>query len=326
MSWHRWRKRLKNDFVFLSVALAIRIIRRLPEKAAMGLMAWLGRFAFSIARSERHKTLRHLSWVYGDSMTASQRRRFGRQVFNYLGTNGCAAIRLPRYLEFGLDRIVTVSGLSHLDRALAHGRGVLGITGHVGCWELMAAYLAAKGYPLAVVGKPLYDPRLNALLVAYREKAGLVNIERDGAARRMLRWLRDGKMVGVLIDQDTAVESEFVDFMGRPAKTPIAPMLLAQKAGAAIVPMAIRAIKGGRHHLTILPELDLEPDDGQRATRVRNLSRCSKAVENLILQAPEQWVWMHERWKSRPGQETPSFDAKRQVTKTEDFVRQIECE
>lgn len=300
MALPAWLKAFKNNVIFVAVSCLILLLRALPEGAAQSLMAALGRLGYFVARGERRKTMRHLRQVYGEKKSASELRELGKAVFENLGKSACTAIRTKYYLELGIEKFVQVEGLENLDRELEKGCGVLGITGHIGCWELLAAYLARRGCPLAVVGRKLYDPRLDRILVGWREEAGLVNLPREGAARRMLKWLREGKMIGVLIDQDTGVESEFVDFMGRPAKTPIAPMLLAQKAGAAIVPMAIRLQRDGRHFVRICPALELLPDDGTRPVRRQNLEKCSKAVERFILEAPDQWVWMHERWKSSP--------------------------
>ncbi|MCA9730542.1 lysophospholipid acyltransferase family protein, partial [candidate division KSB1 bacterium] len=171
-------------------------------------------------------------------------------------------------------------------------------------WELMAAYVSQLGIPLAVVGKNLYDKRLDKLLIGWREDAGMQNIPRDGAARSMLQWLKKGGLIGVLIDQDTKVESEFAPFMGHPARTPLAPMLLAQRLGAPIVPMAIHLQENGKHVITVLPELDLIPDDKTGATRQKNLALCNRALEQLIAIDDRQWVWMHKRWKSQPKKKT----------------------
>ncbi len=293
------RKRIKNDAIYYTVRVLLHIIRHVPEKWACGFLATLGAVVFRLARRERERVLRHLELAFPEK-SAQELHALARQVFINLGRNGCAAVRIPNYVRDGLDRYVRIEGREHLDRALARGKGVLALTGHIGSWELMAAWFAHNGYKLAVVGRKLYDPRFDAMLVALRQGAGMVNFNRDGAARKMLRWLRDGGMLGVLIDQDTGVESEFVTFFGRLAKTPSAPVVLAQRVGSAVVPMAIHRGPDNRHVITVLPELELLPDDGTRETRIANVQKCSEAIEKLIRMHPEQWVWMHERWKSQP--------------------------
>ncbi len=299
MSGRPLRKRIKNDAIYYTVRVLLQIVTLLPERVACGALVLLGRLVFRVARRERERVLRHLRSAFPEK-TPEQIRALARQVFIDLGKNGCAAIRIPHYVRNGLDRYVRIEGREHLDRALARGKGVLAITGHIGCWELMAAWFAHNGYQLAVVGRELYDPRFDAMLVSLRQGAGMVNFNRDGAARKMLRWLRNGGMLGVLIDQDTGVESEFVKFFGRLAKTPSAPVVLAQRLGAAVVPMAIHRQQDGRHVITVMPELDLIPDDGKRETRIANVQKCSDAIEAFIRMHPAQWVWMHERWKSQP--------------------------
>lgn len=301
MAGRNWKKRFKNTAIYVAIVWLFAVLRILPEKIACGIMAGLGRLAFRLARSEREKTIRHLTQAYGDKKTPEEIRRIARQTFEYLGLNGCAAVRIPNYLRRGIGNRVRMEGREHLERACAGGQGVMVITGHIGCWELLAAYVANTGFRLAVVGKPVYDARLDRMVIETRERAGMRSFAREGAARQMMRWMKSGGVMGVLIDQDTRVESDFVDFMGTEASTPIAPIVLAQRVGAKIVPMAIHREPDGTHVIIVQPEIVLEPDDGSPETRRRNLQRCSKAVESFIHRHPEQWVWMHERWKTRPG-------------------------
>ncbi len=300
MKSRRWVKKSKNTLIFVLVLLLVKFIRALPEKTAQTFMRFMGRLAFRVAAGERQKVLRNLQRVFGENLDEVQRSAKAEKIFQHIAVNGAAALWIPNYIADGLENRVHVTGMEHLEEALARGKGVLGLTGHIGSWELLAAFIAQSGIPLAVVGKKIYDKRIDKLLVGWRKEAGMINIPRDGAARRMLQWLKQGKMLGVLIDQDTNVESEFVSFMGHLARTPIAPMLLAQRMDSAIVPMAINMQHDGSHQVTILPELMLEPDDKTVETRRKNLARCNAALEKLIALDDSQWVWMHERWKSQP--------------------------
>ena len=291
----RWLKKSKNTLIYYSVLILVKILRSIPEKSAQTFMRFMGRLAFRVAAGEREKVINNLKHIYGEKLDIRQRGKKAERIFELIGSNGAAALRIPNYIADGIEKWVSVKGIEHLEKAMARGNGVVGLTGHIGSWELLAAFIAQSGFPLAVVGKPIYDKRIDKLLVGWRHEAGMINISRDGAARKMLQWLKQGKMLGVLIDQDTNVESEFVPFMGHAARTPIAPMLLAQRVGAAIVPMAIHQQVDGRHLVTILPELSLDPDDNTLETRKRNLARCNATLEQLIALDDCQWVWMHKR-------------------------------
>ena len=157
MEWRRWRKKVKNHLIYIAVASFVKLLRTLPESIAAKSMAALGRLGFRLAKGERKKTTRHLQIALGSTKTPTEIQQLALRVFENLGSNGSAAIRTLKYLQQGIDKRVHITGAEYLDAALAKGKGVLGITGHIGCWELMAAALAKNGYPLAVVGKPLYD-------------------------------------------------------------------------------------------------------------------------------------------------------------------------
>ncbi|KAA3618176.1 MAG: hypothetical protein DWQ05_09060 [Calditrichaeota bacterium] len=306
MARFRLLKKAKNTLIYWSVLALVKVIRAVPEAIAQNSMAFLGRFAYRVAKGERKKVLRNLELIFEDRLSENERSEKAEKIFELIARNAVAALRIPNYFNNGIENHVTINGKTYLENAMAKGKGVLGLTGHIGSWELLAASISQAGFPLAVVGKKLYDKRIDKLLIGWRTAAGMIYISRDGAARRMLQWLKKGKMLGVLIDQDTKIESEFVPFMGHLARTPIAPMLLAQRLGAPIVPMAIHLQEDGKHIITILPELELEPNDKSLETRQRNLARCNAALEKLISIDDRQWVWMHERWKSKPAELVPS--------------------
>ena len=214
-------------------------------------------------------------------------------------------MRLGSNTKEELDRIVAAEGLEHLDRTSEEGKGVVLLSGHIGNWELLGAYIAMKGYPFSVVGRSLNNPRLDRLLVAHRERLGLKNIARGKATRQILRALHRGEMVGFLIDQDTEVEGAFVDFLGRPAYTPTGPVTLALKLGAPIVSAAIHREQDDTYHVVVRPRLEpARTDDVAEDIRV-NTAICSKVLEDFIREHPAQWVWMHRRWKTKPMRDGP---------------------
>ena len=223
-----------------------------------------------------------------------------REVFVHLAKNAIDVMRLGSNTKEALDRIVAAEGLEHLDRASEEGKGIILLSGHIGNWELLGAYLALKGYPLSVVGRSLNNRRLDRLLVAHRERFGLRNIARGKATRQILRALRRGEMVGFLMDQDTKIAGTFVDFFGRPAYTPTGPVTLALKLGTPIVPVAIHREQDDTYHLVVRPPIELaRTDDGTEDERI-NTAICSKILEDFIREHPAQWVWMHSRWKTKP--------------------------
>lgn len=297
----RFLKKIKNWIIYLIVKSGIKFIRSIQRNTAIKFLQSLSLLGFYLVRSERRKTIRHLTIVYGSELSQRQIARMAKAVFFNLGRNMADAFRLSVYNAQTIDRFVKVKGLEVLDRALKKGKGILALTGHIGNWELMGSFLALKGYPINVVGAPVYDPRLDDLVVENRMKSGMKYIARGSATREIIRAIRRNEIVGLLIDQDTRhVDGVFIDFMGKNAYTPVGPVILAMKTGAAVIPMAIHIQQDNTHLIEIEPDIPLQFSNKDEINRLKNTEICSKAIEKFIRKYPTQWVWMHNRWKTKP--------------------------
>ena len=294
-----WLKRIKNWSIYILIRVIISIAKNIPRGWAFGFLKAVGWLVYVSIPRFRNKTIENLRIAFGGEKEDAEIKRMARRVFLNLGRNAADAIRLQKFTPHNIDRYVKAIGLENMDRALKKGKGVLAITGHIGNWELLGAYLALKGYPLNVVGAKLYDHRLNKIIVENREKAGLRNITRGSGTREILRALKRGEVVGILIDQDTRVEGTFVDFFGRKAFTPIGPVLLAMKTGAPLIPLAIHIKEDNTHLITVEEELSLEFTGDPESDLIVNTQRCTHEIEKFIRRDPTQWVWMHDRWKTR---------------------------
>lgn len=291
------RKRFKNWCIYIIVKFFVNLLRWMSRPRAIKVMKGLALIAFYLAAKERKKTIRHLSLVYGGIKSEKEIKLMARKVFKNLGRNATDAIRLPVVMRNGIESIVKAQGMEHMDAALARGKGVVALTAHLGNWELLGAWLASEGYPLNVVGAPVYDPRLDKMLVLGRNTAGYKNIARGKATREILRALRKGEVVGILIDQDTRVDGVFAEFFGKKAHTPTGPIVLAQKTGAAIVPIFIHICDDNIHLIECGEEIKLESTDDHDRDMLVNAQKYNDVYEKVIRRYPTQWVWMHERWK-----------------------------
>ncbi len=230
------------------------------------------------------------------------RRRICRRSFQHLGVTFvelCAALARP--LEETLQRI-QLEGLEHLRHAMeAHGRALV-LTAHLGNWELLAAAHRLTGYPLAIVVRPLDSPSLNAVADRLRRKSGVELIAKRGALRPVLTALRDGRMVGILLDQNASRrESVFVPFFGRPASTSKSLALLAVRTGAPVLPIFVHRDARGNHRVTVHPPLPAPAANAGERGVVELTMRCTTAIEAAVREAPEQWLWIHDRWRTRPA-------------------------
>lgn len=307
------KKRLKNWLIYRFVQMLAFWVVRLPRGSALKFCGFLGRLAFWIIRPARRLTIKNLSRAFGWPRGHPRLSRTAREVFVNAGKNLADLVHMIHLNGANIDQLIRVKGRHHLDAAMAQGRGVVGITGHIGNWELLAAWVAIKGYPLSAVFRRVYDSRLDRILSDLRKSVNVRGISRDGGTKEMIRVLRRGEMLGVLMDQDTKVRGVFVPFFGRAAHTPAGPVLLAIKTGAVIVPMAIHRQKDETYLITIEQPLKLTYTGKREGDVLINTAACNAALERFVRMDPTQWVWMHDRWRrleegGKPARED-EFDA-----------------
>jgi KDO2-lipid IV(A) lauroyltransferase len=163
--------------------------------------------------------------------------------------------------------------------------------------------MALRGLNPNIIGTPLKDERLNELLWNYRNMHGAMAIERGRETFRLIKVLKSGGSVALLIDQDTKVKSRFVNFFGKPAATPVGATVLAMKTGAAIVPTFVYLGEDWKQHMYILPEIPIVTSGDEESDMIYNTQVLTNFIEDVIRKHSEQWVWMHKRWKTKPGEE-----------------------
>lgn len=230
-----------------------------------------------------------------DAMAAAMFKTLGRNAFDFLNLKNASPEKLASFVD-------GVQGMECFEKAAALGRGVIVITGHIGCWELMPAYFVSLGHSVTVVARKMKVDKLNEELVGIRRSFGVTTVDRDSSPREMIRPLKRGEILGVLIDQHTSVGGAYVPFFGKPAFTPTGVAKLACLLGSPIVPMADFLGRDGKHTIRVLPAI-FPPDDVSNKEVVveRLTTECSLAVEQLIRIDPKQWVWFHHRWREPEG-------------------------
>jgi KDO2-lipid IV(A) lauroyltransferase len=294
-------KQLKHGFVFFLTRRLIGLVNAMPRRLALFFGATGGLAVWSLLPKDRYKITRHLGLVYGLTLTPAEKHNIGRAFFINSGKNLVDAMRFRRHFQREIKPFVTVEGLEHFDSAYKRQRGVIGITGHIGNFELLAVYIASLGYKTAVIGRELYDPRMDEYLLENRAAMGMTNIATTDSPRRMLKWLSGGGVVGVLIDTDSSrVRGMFMPVFGRPAQTAVGHTIMGLRTGAAFVPIACLRNDDDTYRIVVRPEITLEPC-GDFERDVYNLTlKCSQAMERLINENKAQWIWLHNRWCARP--------------------------
>jgi KDO2-lipid IV(A) lauroyltransferase len=295
------RKRVKNWLLYKLIISIISVLNFLPRKSSISLGRFLGKLAYFIIADARKRTGNNLKIAFGQEKNPRELRKLALNVFENIGKNVVDAVRLKNMKWEEIEGITKVEGLEYFDNAYNMGKGIIALTGHIGNFELLAAYFALKGYKVSVIGRELYDLRLNALLVKIRENIGVENIPSSASVKQVIRALRSGRALGVLADQDSSrVRGVFVNFFGRPAHTPVGPVLLAYKTQSPIVPMAIVRDENDRYKIIVKEPIKLVFSKDKEKDLIETTQKCTKVLESIIREYPSQWLWMHDRWKSKP--------------------------
>jgi KDO2-lipid IV(A) lauroyltransferase len=292
-------KRIRRELRVRALLAALPVFSRLPHRAAVALGAALGFLAWYAIPRHRRLALRHLAMAFPER-TGAWRRRVGRASFANLGRSAlelCVASRVDL-----LESVTMAEGSLEIFHSLhAEGHGVVAFSCHLGNWELLARRIASAGLPVATIAREANDPRLTALIDEGRRSTGIESFWRGkpGAIRRIVQHLKSGGVLAALIDQDTEVAAHFVPFFGRPARTPRAPADFVVRYGTRALLGRIHRVASSVHQVVIQPLHVPEGADPEERSRMLTAA-ATAAIEAAIREHPEEWVWMHERWRTQP--------------------------
>jgi len=242
--------------------------------------------------------------------TDAQRRATLKKMTRNLGWMAAEFARMPSYTKENIAAVVILDGHENFLAGHSRGKGVLYLTGHIGAWELSSFAHALYGFPLHYMARPLDNKPLDAMVNEYRGLSGNKPIFKNESARVMLRILKEAGTVGILADQNTMPgEGVFVDFFGTPACTTTGIARVALHTDAAVVPgYAYWDEKLRKYRLRFEPPVELVRTGDAERDIVENTQRFAKVIEEIVRKYPEQWVWIHARWKARPKGEAPIYD------------------
>ncbi len=229
--------------------------------------------------------------------------RIARGVYRNMGIVAAEFFDIPRLTKDNIGQLVDAEGLENCRVALEKGRGILLFGAHFGNWELEAVAASLLIKPLVVIYRTLDSPLLDQLVLRVRSATGNTPLAKERAMRTMLRTLKNNGMLGILIDQNVAwYEGVFVDYFGRPACTTDGLALLASHTGAPVLPAYMARLPDGRYRFVIGPEVEVVNTGNREADVVTNTQRFTKVIEETVRNYPDQWLWLHKRWKTQPCQ------------------------
>lgn len=292
---------------YWAAAGVLRVLGGLPHRVARGACATLAALAYWFWPRLRHVGLFNLRLAF-PQWTERQRRRVLRGVFRNFGRMLADFARFPSLTRENIERLIIYDGFEHYARAREQGKGVIFLTAHFGNWELSSFAHGLYGYPLSFTVRQMDNPRLDELINRWRCLSGGHTIEKNDFARQALRVLRQGEALGILMDTNMlAAEGVFVDFFGRPASTTTGPARIARKTGAPLVlGLAIWDTKLGKYRLRFEPVEWIHRDDPEEEI-LANTANFTRLIEEYVRRYPDQWLWVHRRWKTRPPGEPPLY-------------------
>lgn len=295
----RARKRFNRVFLTWFGRTILAASRVMPYRLGVALGGVLGRAAFLLLPHIRRRAFAHLSSAFPSGGKSWVRRTALRSSIHL----GKALLEMMLMTPERLRKVVTVAGdgVGRLRQAIGQGRGIVYVTAHIGNWEIMGGTIASI-HPVSVIAAPIEPEPVNEMIVGLRSRLKVRTIVRDrpGASRELIRVFRENRVLGILIDQDTDVDGAFVDFFGTPAWTPTAAAQMALKFNAPVVFGYVHRESDTRHEVHIEGPLELVRTGDEKRDVLDNTALFTKMIENAIRKRPEQWVWMHRRWRRQP--------------------------
>ncbi len=288
----------------------VKLLGLLPRPVARAIGITLGLMVYAVHGRLRRVGLRNLALAFPD-MSQRDRRRLLRGEFISLGRQLAEVCLFPRYTRDNVENIIVYDGFENFEQAYVRGKGVLFLTGHLGAWELSAFAHSLHGHPLSIVMRSLDNPYIDKLLQSYRTMHGNRTVDKDDFVRGLLSAMRKGETVGILMDTNmTPPQGVFVDFFGIPACTASGLARIALRTDAAVVPgFTVWDKKRRKYILRFDPAVELirNNNEDNEADIIANTAKFTKIIEAFIRQYPDQWLWAHRRWKTRPPGEPPLY-------------------
>jgi KDO2-lipid IV(A) lauroyltransferase len=284
--------------------LLIRGISILPRPVARAAGIGLGQLVYLLHGKLRRVGMRNLQLAFPEK-SAHERRRILRGEFTSLGRQLAEVCLFPSYTRENVTKIVVYDGFENFERAEARGKGVIYLTAHLGGWELSAFSHSIQGHPLHVVMRGMDNPFLDRFITHLRTMHGNRAVDKDNFVRGLLSAMKAGETVGILMDTNmTPPQGVFVDFFGIPACTASGLARIALRTDAAVVPgFTIWDRKLRKYRLRFDPALALIRTGDEEADIVANTALFTKVIEEYVRRYPDQWLWVHRRWKTRPAGE-----------------------
>jgi KDO2-lipid IV(A) lauroyltransferase len=295
---------MRENLEYAAVWLFVRVLGILPRPLSRAGGILIGVSAYALVSRLRRIGVRNLGIAFPD-MPMRQRRKTILRLFVGFGRHLAEFCMFPRYTRDNARKVATYDGFENYEAARAAGRGVLLLTGHFGGWEIGSFVHSIFGNPIKIVVRRLDNPKVDALVERYRTLHGNQTFAKEDFARGLLAAMKVGETVGILMDTNmTPPQGIFVDFFGLPACTAVGVARVALRSKAAVVPAFTIWDKAfGKYRIRFDQALQLVSTGDDEADAIANTAMFNRVIEEYATRYPEQWLWVHRRWKTRPAGE-----------------------
>lgn len=279
----------------------IMLFRILPISVVRRFANFVGRQFYNKATKSRSWALSNLKLVFADSLTSTKQEEIAQSSFIEIVKGFLDYMAFSNVTEKEkYFNLIEVEGEEHLKKAYERGKGVICLIPHMSSWEFAAVTPPMLGYETSAASQSMKSSLLENLILKFRMKRGLKNITREGSYQKLLGVLNKGECLILMTDQDTRVKGIFVDFLGHEAYTPLGASRLLADTEAALVPMAMVRKEDNKYRFIIFPEIITQKTDDKEGDLRTNTQNQNKFYSDIIKSYPNQWVWMHRRWKTTP--------------------------
>ncbi len=272
-----------------------RVMSCVPWSIRRGIGRLLGRLGYRLVPRAGSVARRNIEKVCGETLSEKEKDTMAREAVENVGIVAAEFSMIPSITPEFVEKYVRIEGWEHIEP----DSGGLVLGAHLGNWEWMAPIVRTRYEKVAEVIRPLDDPRLNRFVDSIRRGNGVETIPKEGAGTEIIRKLRQGYLVGVLIDQSPRYSAVPVSFMGLPCWATIAPVMAALRARCPVYPLSLVRDPGGTYVMRFGKPVLMERNGQFLDDLVKNVQRCQDAVEQMIRSHPGQWLWLHRRWKKR---------------------------
>jgi Kdo2-lipid IVA lauroyltransferase/acyltransferase len=292
---------MRHRLEYLPVRLLAALMGVLPRPLARGIGIALGLLVYGLHSRLRRVGRRNLDLAF-PGKSRKEKKKILRGVYVHLGRLLAEFCLFPRYTKCNVAQVAVYEGFQNFAEAESRGKGVVFLTAHLGGWEVSSFAHSLYGHPMDIVMRPLDNPLLDGMVDRYRTLHGNRTFPKQDFARGLLTALRQGKTVGILMDTNmTPPQGAFVDFFGVPACTATGLARVALHTDAAVLPaFGVWDKHLRRYKICFEPALKLVCTGDDEADAVANTALFTKVIESYVAKYPDQWLWVHRRWKTRP--------------------------